>query len=154
MCSKQTLSKKWAANTSARKKFLHNLIFFSWWVSSIRAILDQPLSMWTFKSHISLFKTCQSFDFPSYLQQNLVPLLPPTKHTINPNMLDQLKPGVILVNSSRGGLVDTNAVLRGIQDGIISGYGADVYENEGDYFFQDWSGKSVRDPTLVVSGPV
>lgn len=110
--------------------------------------------MWTFKSHISLFKTCQSFDFSSYLQQNLVPLLPPTKHTINPNMLDQLKPGVILVNSSRGGLVDTNAVLRGIQDGIISGYGADVYENEGDYFFQDWSGKSVRDPTLVVSGPV
>ena len=110
--------------------------------------------MWTFKSHISLFKTCQSFDFPSYLQQNLVPLLPPTKHTINPNMLDQLKPGVILVNSSRGGLVDTNAVLRGIQDGIILGYGADVYENEGDYFFQDWSGKSVRDPTLVVSGPV
>jgi len=79
----------------------------------------------------------------------MMPLLPPTKHTINPNMLDQLKPGVILVNSSRGGLVDTNAVLRGIQDGIISGYGADVYENEGDYFFQDWSGKSVRDPTLV-----
>merc|ERR1712183_107871 len=79
----------------------------------------------------------------------MMPLLPPTKHTINPGMLNQLKPGVILINSSRGGLVDTKAVLKGIHDGIISGYGADVYENETDYFFQDWSAKSVTDPTLV-----
>lgn len=79
----------------------------------------------------------------------MMPLLPPTKHTINEGMLSQLKPGVILVNSSRGGLVDTKAVLKGIHDGIIGGYGADVYENEGDYFFQDWSAKSVTDPTLV-----
>lgn len=56
---------------------------------------------------------------------------------------------MILINSSRGGLVDTKSVLKGIQSGIISGYGADVYENEGDYFFQDWSGKSVKDPILV-----
>ena len=80
-----------------------------------------------------------------------VPLLPPTKHTINDSMLNQLKPGVILINSSRGGLVDTKSVLKGIHGGIISGYGADVYENESDYFFQDWSAKSVKDPTLVVS---
>jgi D-lactate dehydrogenase len=78
-----------------------------------------------------------------------VPLLPPTKHTINDSMLDKLKPGVLLINSSRGGLVDTEAVLKGIQSGIIRGYGADVYENEGDYFFQDWSGRNVLDPTLV-----
>lgn len=79
----------------------------------------------------------------------MMPLLPPTKHTINESMLDQLKPGMILINSSRGGLVDTKAVLKGIKSGIISGYGADVYENEGDYFFQDWSAKSVQDPVLV-----
>jgi D-lactate dehydrogenase len=80
-----------------------------------------------------------------------VPLLPPTRHTINDEVLEKLKPGVILINSSRGGLVDTNSVLKGIQNGIISGYGADVYENEGDYFFQDWSARSIPDPTLVVS---
>jgi len=79
----------------------------------------------------------------------MMPLLPPTKHTINDSMLNQLKPGVILINSSRGGLVETNSVLKGIHDGIISGYGADVYEFESDYFFQDWSAKSVKDPTLV-----
>lgn len=78
-----------------------------------------------------------------------MPLLPPTKHTINEGMLHLLKPGVLLINSSRGGLVDTKAVLKGIQEGIIGGYGADVYENESEYFFQDWSAKSVRDPTLV-----
>jgi D-lactate dehydrogenase len=78
-----------------------------------------------------------------------VPLLPPTHHTINDDMLDKLKPGVIVINSSRGGLVDTNSVLKGIQSGIIAGYGADVYENEGDYFFQDWSARSIPDPTLV-----
>ena len=78
-----------------------------------------------------------------------VPLLPPTKHTINADMLHLLKPGMLLINSSRGGLVDTKAVLKGIQDGIIAGYGADVYENESDYFFQDWSAKAVPDPTLV-----
>jgi len=79
----------------------------------------------------------------------MMPLLPPTRHTINEGMLHLLKPGVLLINSSRGGLVDTKAVLKGIQDGIIAGYGADVYENESDYFFQDWSAKSVPDPTLV-----
>mmetsp|Transcript_28901 Transcript_28901/g.54308 ORF Transcript_28901/g.54308 Transcript_28901/m.54308 type:complete len:536 (+) Transcript_28901:76-1683(+) len=79
----------------------------------------------------------------------MMPLIPPTKHTINDDMLDKLKPGVILINSSRGGLVDTKSVLKGIQSGIIAGYGADVYENEGDYFFQDWSARSIPDPTLV-----
>ena len=79
----------------------------------------------------------------------MMPLLPPTRHTINEGMLDKLKPGVILINSSRGGLVETTAVLKGIEMGIIRGYGADVYENEGDYFFQDWSAKSIPDPTLV-----
>jgi len=79
----------------------------------------------------------------------MMPLLPPTKHTINDSMLNQLKPGVILINSSRGGLVDTKSVLKGIHEGIISGYGADVYEFESEYFFQDWSAKSVQDPTLV-----
>lgn len=79
----------------------------------------------------------------------MMPLLPPTKHTINADMLHLLKPGMLLINSSRGGLVDTKAVLKGIQDGIIAGYGADVYENESDYFFQDWSAKAVPDPTLV-----
>mmetsp|Transcript_4264 Transcript_4264/g.4809 ORF Transcript_4264/g.4809 Transcript_4264/m.4809 type:complete len:521 (-) Transcript_4264:206-1768(-) len=78
----------------------------------------------------------------------MMPLLTPTKYTINDNMLNKLKPGVILINSSRGGLVDTKSVLKGIHEGIISGYGADVYEHESEYFFQDYSAKIVTDPIL------
>lgn len=79
----------------------------------------------------------------------MMPLLPATKHTINADVLPQLKKGVIIVNTSRGGLIDTEALNTGLQSGIIGGVGLDVYENEGDYFFQDYSGKCVDDPTLV-----
>lgn len=79
----------------------------------------------------------------------MMPLLPATKHTINADVLPKLKKGVILINTSRGGLIDTSALVTGLQSGIIGGCGLDVYENEGDYFFQDWSGKAVEDSTLV-----
>jgi len=79
----------------------------------------------------------------------MMPLLPATKHTINMEVLPKLKKGVILINTSRGGLVDTKAVLEGLETKIISGYGADVYENEAQYFFQDWSAKNIEDHTLL-----
>jgi len=78
----------------------------------------------------------------------MMPLLPATKHTINAEVLPKLKKGVILINTSRGGLVDTEALVSGLQSGIIGGCGLDVYENEADFFFQDWSGKAVNDSTL------
>lgn len=78
----------------------------------------------------------------------MMPLLPATKHTINADVLPLLKKGVTIINTSRGGLIDTTALLDGIRSGIIGGAGIDVYENEGDYFFQDWSAKNVDDPVL------
>lgn len=79
----------------------------------------------------------------------MMPLLPPTKHTINLDVLPKLKKGVILINTSRGGLVDTKALLKGLQGGIIGGCGMDVYENEADYFFQDWSARNIADADLT-----
>ena len=79
----------------------------------------------------------------------MMPLLPATKHTINDSVLPKLKKGVLLINTSRGGLVDTKALLKGLNTGIISGVGMDVYENEGEYFFQDWSAKNIKDPDLT-----
>jgi D-lactate dehydrogenase len=79
----------------------------------------------------------------------MMPLLPATHHTINEGMLHKLKKGVILINTSRGGLVNTKALLKGLQSGIISGVGMDVYENESEYFFQDWSAKNIQDEDLV-----
>jgi D-lactate dehydrogenase len=79
----------------------------------------------------------------------MMPLLPQTYHTINEASLEKLKKGVILINTSRGGLVDTKALLKGLQTGVIGSVGMDVYENEQAYFFQDWSARKVQDPDLV-----
>ena len=79
----------------------------------------------------------------------MMPLLEPTYHTINETTIQQLKKGVLLINTSRGGLVDTKALLKGIRDGIISGVGMDVYEYEQAYFFQDWSAKNIQDEDLL-----
>lgn len=79
----------------------------------------------------------------------MMPLLPATKHTINESVLPMLKKGVILINTSRGALIDTNALIDGLHSGIIGGCGLDVYENEGEYFFQDYSSKSIEDARLV-----
>lgn len=78
-----------------------------------------------------------------------MPLIKPTYHTINMETLDQLKPGVLLINTSRGGLVDTKALLKGLQSGVIGGVGMDVYENEQEYFFQDFSAKIIHDEDLM-----
>eukprot|EP00978_Attheya_sp_CCMP212_P006276 scaffold14225_cov51-Attheya_sp.AAC.1 len=79
----------------------------------------------------------------------MMPLLPATHHTINENILPKLKKGVLLINTARGGLIDTNALISGLESGIIGGCGLDVYENESEYFFQDWSAKTVKDPALT-----
>jgi len=79
----------------------------------------------------------------------MMPLLPQTKHTISMDVLPKLKRGVIIVNTARGGLIDTKALLSGLQSGIIAGCGLDVYENEQQYFFQDWSAKNIEDSDLT-----
>jgi len=80
----------------------------------------------------------------------MMPLLATTRHTINEKVLPKLKRGMILINTSRGALIETSALLQGLRDGIISGVGLDVYENEGEYFFQDWSGRQIQDPYLAI----
>lgn len=79
----------------------------------------------------------------------MMPLLPSTKHSINPEVISKLKKGVLIINTARGGLIDTKALLAGLQSGTIGGVGLDVFENEQEYFFQDWSSKSIEDPDLV-----
>jgi glyoxylate reductase len=61
-----------------------------------------------------------------------VPLSPQTGHLIDDDALDRMKAGAVLVNTSRGGLVDTNALVRALQDGRLFAAGLDVYEHEPD----------------------
>jgi D-lactate dehydrogenase len=73
------------------------------------------------------------------------PLLPETYHLINADTIDQMKPGVMLINTSRGALIDTNAVIAGIKAGQIGYLGIDVYEQEDELFFEDLSDTIIQD---------
>lgn len=76
------------------------------------------------------------------------PLLPSTHHIINAESLQQFKPGAMLINTSRGGLIDTLAVIQAIKSGQIGYFGIDVYEREGNLFFEDLSDTVIQDDTF------
>ncbi|CAF5029082.1 unnamed protein product, partial [Rotaria sp. Silwood1] len=77
------------------------------------------------------------------------PLLPSTYHLINKETLEKMKQGALLINTSRGGLVDTKALVDSLKLGKLRGAAIDVYENEKDYFFNDFSQEVVDDDTLA-----
>ncbi|SOD93393.1 2-hydroxyacid dehydrogenase [Spirosoma fluviale] len=76
------------------------------------------------------------------------PLNSATQHMINEQTLSLMKQSVILVNTGRGGLVDTSAVLDALDTGKLAGYAADVYERERNYFHYDCSNKHIVDDVL------
>jgi D-lactate dehydrogenase len=67
------------------------------------------------------------------------PLTPETHHIVNAGTLARAKRGVLLINTSRGGLVDTEAVIAALKSGQLGGLALDVYEQEADLFFRDLS---------------
>jgi D-lactate dehydrogenase len=73
------------------------------------------------------------------------PLTPETHHLIDEAALRRMQPGVMLINTSRGAIVDTPAVIAGLKSGHIGHLGLDVYEEEGDLFFEDLSGRVIQD---------
>ena len=92
----------------------------------------------------------QYVDLPTLLGQSDIislhcPLLPATYHMINENSLQQLKPGAMLINTSRGGLIDTKAAINALKSGQLGYLGIDVYEDEGSLFFQDLSDTVIQD---------
>ncbi|MGF0167655.1 2-hydroxyacid dehydrogenase [Streptomyces koyangensis] len=78
-----------------------------------------------------------------------VPLLPSTEHLVDAHALDLMKDDAILVNSSRGGLVDTRALVDVLRAGRLLGVGLDVYEAEAGLFFYDKSLDVVTDDVLA-----
>ena len=77
------------------------------------------------------------------------PLTEETFHMINDETVEQMKPGVVIVNTSRGALIDTESLINGIKVQIIGAACLDVYEEEGDLFYEDFSGNVVQDDKLV-----
>ncbi|MGM9520853.1 MAG: 2-hydroxyacid dehydrogenase [Oscillospiraceae bacterium] len=76
------------------------------------------------------------------------PLTPTTYHLINRSTFHMLKDGVFLINTSRGALIDSEALLENIKNGKVGAAGLDVYEEEADVFYEDVSLKVMRDDTL------
>ena len=77
------------------------------------------------------------------------PLTPDTRHLINAETIAQLKPGVMIVNTSRGAVIDSPAVIAGLKSHKIGSLALDVYEEESDYFFRDLSDQGIADDILA-----
>lgn len=77
------------------------------------------------------------------------PLTPETYHLINASTTAQLKPGVMLINTSRGALIDATAAIEALKTGQIGYLGLDVYEEEADLFFEDLSDKLIQDDVFA-----
>jgi D-lactate dehydrogenase len=78
-----------------------------------------------------------------------VPQTSETHHLINAHTISRMKRGVMLINTSRGGLLDTPAVVDGLKTGKIGYLGLDVYEEEADIFFENLSEKVLMDDVLA-----
>lgn len=79
----------------------------------------------------------------------LCPLTPETHHLIDDDAVAAMKPGVMLINTSRGAVIDTRAVIRGLKSGRIGSLGLDVYEEEADLFFEDLSDRIIPDDVFA-----
>lgn len=108
----------------------------------------------------------QYVELPELLKQSDIislhcPLTPQTHHLINEQAIATMKRGIMLINISRGGIIDTRAVIRGLKSGVIGSLGLDVYEEEDNLFFRDLSNAVIQDdvfarlltfPNVVVTG--
>lgn len=99
------------------------------------------------------------------LQSDIVslhcPLTKSTHHLIDEHAIQQMKPNVMLINTSRGGLIDTVAIIKGLKKRKIGYLGIDVYEEESEIFFEDLSGTFIQDdvfarlqtfPNVIITG--
>lgn len=100
-----------------------------------------------------------------YAQSDIItlhcPLTPDTHHLINENSLNKMKDGIMLINTSRGAVIDTHATINALKSGKIGYLGLDVYEQEGDLFFRNLSDQVIQDdvferlltfPNVLVTG--
>jgi len=89
------------------------------------------------------------------------PLTPQSHHLVDASRLAKMKPGAMLINTGRGALVDTRAVVHSLKSGRLGALGIDVYEEEGELFFRDLSSELILDdvfsrlltfPNVLITG--
>ncbi|HYT58766.1 MAG TPA: 2-hydroxyacid dehydrogenase [Haliangiales bacterium] len=92
-------------------------------------------------------------DFPALLAASdivslHVPLTPQTVHLLRAETISRMKPGAFIINTSRGKLIDTTALIDALKEGRLGGVALDVYEEEEGVFFEDLSGEVLQDDEL------
>jgi len=103
----------------------------------------------------SLAASCLEYtDLPSLLASSDVislhcPLTPESEHFVNSKAIGQMKPGVFLINTSRGKLINTQDAVKGLKKGLIGALGIDVYEEESGVFFENLSNTIINDDVLM-----
>ncbi len=77
------------------------------------------------------------------------PLTPETMHMVNNESISEMKDGVMIINTGRGGLINTKDLVENLKNGKIGSAGLDVYEEETEYFFEDFSSSNITDDVLA-----
>jgi len=77
------------------------------------------------------------------------PLTPQTEKIISADSIQNMKPGVMIINTGRGKLIDSKALIEGLKTGQVGSAGLDVYEEESEYFFEDKSAEPIADDILA-----
>ncbi|MDR1468256.1 MAG: 2-hydroxyacid dehydrogenase [Spirochaetaceae bacterium] len=118
---------------------------------------DEEWAKKTGAAYVALDELCQKSDVISLHS----PLTPETRYLINEHRLSLMKHDVVIINTGRGALIDTKALVKALKKGHIGGAGLDVYEEEEGYFFEDWSSIAIKDdvlarlltfPNVIISG--
>lgn len=96
-------------------------------------------------NYVSFDEICERADIISLH----CPLTKDNYHIINKESISKMKDGVFILNTSRGALIDTEALIEGLKSGKIGAAGLDVYEEESDFFFEDVSNLVIQDDVLA-----
>ena len=103
--------------------------------------------------------TCRSLgveyvELPELLEQSEIitlhcPLTPQSHHLVDAGAFERMRPGVVLINTSRGGLIDARAAIAALKSGKLGALGLDVYEEEADLFYADLSDQVIQDDVFA-----
>lgn len=120
----------------------------------IRILKGFDMKIYAYDLYPSPDVDAEYVDLPElYAKSNVIslhcPLTKDTHHIIDQKAIAQMQEGVYIVNTSRGALIDTNALIEGLLSKKIAGVGLDVYEEESNVFFEDLSDKIILDNTLA-----
>jgi len=100
------------------------------------------------KQHLTYVSEAELFEQSDIISLHC-PLTPETHHLVDRDAIEQMTDGVMIINTSRGGLIDTRAVIDGLKSGKVGHLGLDVYEEEDNLFFQDLSGRVIQDDVFM-----